>query len=213
MRIVIINASPKETEGVSSLLIQRLLPFLKNCEYGVLSAEGKRDLKTVRRILRAADGLILVTPVSCGSLPSSFLALLGDMEMHALKREMPVCAVIHGESPEIQSYTHAENMLKIWSEKCHVQLRMTLVVTGSDQMAFWKDIPAGSPVVWKLNAALEQIPQALQGEEKGIVPLSAGSSFLYKKRLEHVWKEELSQNGLTRSDAVKKLDENSFINE
>lgn len=212
MRIVIINASLKKEDSVSDILIERLIPFLKGNAYGVLPAAEPMDHRTRRTIMKAADAMILVTPVSWNGLPSSLMTLLSDMEMHTLKRNIPVCTVIHDEQTDLKSLEHAENMVKIWCEKCQLHLCMNILIAGSDQMMAWKNIPAGNQTMKETDAAFQQLADALKGNEKEDIRIPAGSVFLYKRSMEHYWKKELAMNGLRKSDASEKLNENSFIN-
>lgn len=212
MKIVIVNASLKKEDSISGLLTERLIPFLKGNSYGVLHTSEPMDHRTRRAILKAADALVIVTPVSCGGIPSSLIALLSEMEMHALKRNIPVCMVIHGEQTDLKDLEHTENMLKIWCEKCHLHLCMNLLIAGSDQLMLWKDIPSGNLIMRKTDAAFRQLADALNGNEKEDVRIPAGSLFVYKRSMEHYWKKQLAKNGLRKSEAFQRLNENSFIN-
>lgn len=211
MKIVIVNASLKKENSISELLTERMIPFLKGNAYGVLNVTEPMNHRTRKTILKAADALILVTPVSWGGIPSSLTALLSDMEMNALKRNMPVCTIIHGEQTDLKSLEHVRNMLKIWCEKCHLHLCMNLLIAGSDQMMAWKNIPVGNQTMKKTDEAFQQLAEALNGNEKEDVCIPAGSVFLYKHSMERYWKKELTMNGLRKSDASDRLNENSFI--
>lgn len=211
MKIVIIDASLQE-EGVSSVVIRRMIPFLKGNAYGILHTAEPMEHRIQRKILKAAEAIIIVTPVSCGGLPSSLMALLSEMEMHAMRENMPVCTIIHDEQTDRKCLEHAENMLKIWSEKCHVHLCMNLLISGADQLLLAKNIPVGNQTMKETDQALEKLADALRGNEKEDIHISTGSSFVYKRSMEHYWKKELALNGLRKSDASVRLNENSFKN-
>lgn len=211
MKVVIVNASLKEKDSVSSLLIERFVPFLKDCEYGILpAADCQMNRKTVRSVLRAADAFLIVTPVSCGGLPSFLSGLMSEMEFHAGKQNIPLCTVIHGEEYDPSSYQHALNQLKIWSEKCHLHQCMNVLIGGSDELRFLKDVPAGNRTMRKTDHAFAELADALKGAEKPDFSFSTGSSFLYKRTMERYWKKELYRHGLEKSDAFEKINENSF---
>lgn len=210
MKIVIINASLKKEESISSSLIDRMIPFLKGNAYGVLQTADPPDRRAQRSVLKAAEALVIVTPVSWGGIPSSLTALLSEVEMLALKQNIPVCTLIHGEQTDWKNLQHAENLLKIWCGKCHLHLCMNLLVAGSGQLMFRKNIPAGNQTMRKTDHALKELADALKGNEKEDIHISAGSSFVYKRSMEYYWKKELSENGLKKSDAVARLNENSF---
>lgn len=209
MRVVVINASLKKEEGISSLLIERMIPYLKDCEYGVLKVSDFIDKKVLRRILKAADAFVIVTPVSWGGLPSSLSGLLSEMEFLPVKQNIPVCTVIHGEQYDPSSFMHAENILRIWSERCHLHLCMNILIGGSDQLPALKSISSGTGVFRKADHAFRDLAEALQNQEKPDQSFSIGSSFLYKRTMEKSWKKELERNGQNRSG---KVNENSFNN-
>ena len=200
MRIVLIDSSLSEDREISSFLIDRMLPFLKGCEYGILHISDPMDERMRRNILKAADGIVIITPLSCGGLPSSLSALLSEMEMKAMKRNIPVCSVLYGESMAGQEYVHAENILKIWKEKCRVHLCMNIRIQGAGTLHFMKNIPVGNGILRKMNHAFSEMSDALKGNEKNDVIITAGSSFLYRKLMESYWKKKLQENGKHRPE-------------
>lgn len=212
MRVVIINASLKKEESVSSLLIARMIPFLKDCEYGVWKLSQPMDHQTRQLILKAADAFVIVAPVSMGGIPSLLSGLLSEMEFSPIRRNIPVCAVLHGEQEDPESLEHEKKILQIWSEKCQMHLCMNILIGGADQMLFMKNIPDGNGFMHKLNHAFEELSDALKGNEKEDVSFSLGTPLIYKRMMERRWKKELARHGLNKTDGAGRITENSFIN-
>lgn len=192
MRIVFIDGSLSE-EKDAAFLIERMIPFLKKNEYGIMRTCEPMDRKVRRNILKAAEGIVIVTPLISGNLPSSLTALLSEMEMQALKRDIPVCSVIYGESMDRKTYEHAENVLKIWGDRCHVRLCMNIQIQGSGQLRLMKDLPVTSGFMRKMNRAFADLAEALNGNKKEDVVVTTGSAFLYRRRMEAYWKKELQK--------------------
>lgn len=210
MRLVIVNASGQEDDQVSSVLIEKMKPYLNNCEYGILRTNEHVDQKLLRSILKAADAFVIVTPVSFGGIPSSLLGLLSEMEFTLIRRDIPVSTVIYSDQQDLESFEHATHILKIWSGRCHVHLCMNIRISGTDQLK--TDHPTGNAFIRKLNHTYQEMTDALQGNEKEDISFSTGPSFISKRRMESYWKKELSLHHLEKSDAMKQIDENSYMN-
>lgn len=211
MRVVMINASLKKEGSVSSLLIERMIPYLKDCEYGIWKLSDPMDHRTRERILKAADAFVIVTPVSMGGIPSLLSGLLSEMEFSLTRKNIPVCTVLHGEQEDASLLEHERNILKIWSKKCQMHLCMNILIGGSDQLLFMKNIPDGNASLHKLNHAYAELADALKGNEKEDVSFSLGYPFVYKKMMERKWKKELAGHGLSKIDGAGRITENSFI--
>jgi multimeric flavodoxin WrbA len=76
MKITIMNASPKEENSASQQLIDRLIPFLKGNEYGVLQVRQGMDEDLALKAAELSDAWIIVAPMYLSSLPSSMIALM-----------------------------------------------------------------------------------------------------------------------------------------
>ena len=96
MKIVFVCGSPKE-DSLSAKIIEQMIPYVKGHQYGILNVDENLNRHTALQIMDMADGIVFVSPVYMGSLPSSMLGFLSDLELHMRERKARVTAIVHGD--------------------------------------------------------------------------------------------------------------------
>ena len=66
MKIVFVNGSPKGNNCISQKIIDRLIPYCKGHQYGILSVNEDMDRNMALQIMNMADGIVIVSSVYAG---------------------------------------------------------------------------------------------------------------------------------------------------
>lgn len=206
MRVVFINASPKEGGSLSSLLIEKMIPYIRGHQYGVLNVREDMDRHMAVQVLNMADAIVVVSPVSFGSLPSRLLGLFSETEMHMHDGGIPVCAIVHGDLYETDDVCSSMEVIKRWCERAHLEWITGIGAAGADGFL----TGTGSfPHRW--NSALKNMAQALV-DKNGISEeiFSIGIRMFYKHTMEQSHRRRIHDNGLETRDMNSRITDSTL---
>lgn len=201
MRITIMNASPKKESSASQQLIDRLIPFLKEDEYGILQVNQNMDESLALTAANLSDAWIIVAPIYIYSLPSSMLAFLDDLEAKVRKKGVRVGAVLQCGFYEADNTKLAMQVIQQWCQRNGYTFAAGIGIGGGGCIQGLTKMPTGKLLMKPLKPAYENFVKALHGGEMSetyfSVPMPKG---LYQWMAEGQWKKAIRQQGLEAKD-------------
>lgn len=212
MKISIINASPKEKESASKLilnyLIARLSPVAQVETYHI---NGRKAIDTIIPQIFNADAVVIAIPLYMDSLPSHLLEPLVEMERYTknnnLVHKPVVYVIVNGGFYEGRNSLIAINMMKHWCKKAQLPWGQALGIGGGDMYSGLSGLPIGKGPSRNLGNALDKMAETINelGVEETMlsspnIPRLAwrmGASIL-------VWNKRGKANGLSKQDLKQK---------
>lgn len=144
MKITLMNASPKAEHSGSQQLIDRLIPFLKGDEYGILQVNPQMKEDLAVKAVMASDAIVIVSPIYVSSLPSSMLALMDVIEARVQKKELKVAVILQCGFYEAENTELAMELIKQWCRQNKYDFLGGIGFGGGGALLGMKDIPTES---------------------------------------------------------------------
>lgn len=193
MKIVFVNGSPKGEAGISQKIIDRLIPFCKGHQYGILQIQEDMDRNMALQIMNMADGIVIVSPVYAGVIPSVLLGFLSDLEMHMMERKARVSAIVHGDLFDSDDCLNALGVVESWASHTGLTFCNGLGIGGSDQFYV-------SAAGFENRHLKQGMADIMRSVEQGIilpsVCISLGNRMLYRRNMESMHRAKMAENGI-----------------
>lgn len=193
MKIVFVCGSPKGENSLSMRLIEQMIPFLKGHQYGVLQLSEDLNRHTALQIMDMADGIILVSPVYFGGLPSALLGFLSDMELHMQERRARVSAVVHGDLTDPEDTMNTLSIIERWSLKTGLSYKTGLGIGASDALSIKQEAFHNQHLQNGLQHCMEGV---LQNQDYPSFMIMIGNRMAYRRLMENHYRKKMSDNGI-----------------
>lgn len=193
MKIVFVNGSPKGDAGVSRKIIDRLIPFCKGQQYGILHISEQMDRNMALQIMNMADGIVIVSPVYAGVIPSVLLGFLSDLEMHMIERRARVSVIVHGDLFDSDDCLNALGVMESWASHTGLMFCNGLGIGGSDQF-YVSD--AGFENRHLKEGMRNVMTSLIQGSIFPSLCVSMGNRMLYRRNMENMHHAKMEENGV-----------------
>jgi multimeric flavodoxin WrbA len=201
MKITLMNASPKAEHSGSQQLIDRLIPFLKGDEYGILQVNPQMKEDLAVKAVMASDAIVIVSPIYVSSLPSSMLALMDVLEARVQKKELKVAAILQCGFYEAENTELAMELIKQWCRQNQYDFLGGIGFGGGGALLGMKDVPTGKLFLKQLPQAYEALYQSLHdGQAKENYFSIAMPKWLYAFIANHNWKTMIKAEGGSSKD-------------
>lgn len=223
MKIVFVNGSPKGNNCISQKIIDRLIPYCKGHQYGILSVNEDMDRNMALQIMNMADGIVIVSPVYAGGIPSVLLGFLSDLEMHMSEKKARVSAIVHGDLFDSDDCLNALSIVEAWTSHTGLAFCNGLGIGGSDQFMV---SDAGFDNRHLKEGMADIMRSIIQGVSLASRCVSPGNRMLYRRNMETLHHAKMEENGVEpdtwnvriarlfrSSSAVKKDAENENVSE
>ncbi len=205
MKITLMNASPKAEHSGSQQLIDRLIPFLKGDEYGILPVNPQMKEDMAVKAVLASDAIVIVSPIYISSLPSSMLALMDVIEARVHRKELKVAAILQCGFYEAENTELAMELIKQWCQQNEYDFLGGIGFGGGGALLGMKDMPTGKMFLKQLPQAYEALYQSLHdGQEKENYFSIAMPKWLYTFAADHNWRSMIKASGLHPKDLAAK---------
>ena len=193
MKIVFVNGSPKGDASVSQKIIDRLIPFCKGQQYGILHISEEMDRNMALQIMNMADGIVIVSPVYAGVIPSVLLGFLSDLEMHMMERKARVSVIVHGDLFDSDDCLNALGVMESWASHTGLMFCNGLGIGGSDQF-YVSD--AGFENRHLKEGMRNVMASLIQGNILPSLCVSMGNRMLYRRNMENMHPAQMEDNGV-----------------
>lgn len=205
MKITILNASPKAENSVSQQLIERMLPYLADEEYGILALNAQMDENFAVNVINASDAVILVAPVYMAGLPSSAVAGLDLIEAKFKKKDLKVSAVLHSGNYEKQNTVPALDLVRHWCTRNGYTYIGGVGIGGGEIISAMTKLPMEYGPFRRLDQAYTSLVQSLKdGAGKDTCFSILGPRWFYMHWIRRHWKKEAKKNGITSHELSQK---------
>ena len=201
MRITIMNASPKGDNSTSKQLIDRLIPFLGEDEYGILHVNPNMDEKLALTAANLSDAWIIVSPIYISGLPSSMTALMDLLEAKAGRQGVKVAAILQSGFYEKENCQPAMELIQYWCRRNGYTFAGGFGLGGGSALQGMTKVKTGKSFLKPLRPAYQDLMQALRsGEEKENFFSIGMSKWFYVWMAERQWKKQIHAQGLETKD-------------
>lgn len=204
MKICIINGSPKISKNTSELLIEYLIPFIKENEITTCNVCKADFSETLFSQIQNSEILIFAFSLYIDSIHSQLLKFLTELEKRGFcnKNINVYCIINNGFFEGIQNHIAAD-IIKNWCKAVGLTYGQTLGIGAGEMLPFLKDIPLGYGPNKNIGIALQELSRNIlslsQGEDLFISPNFP--RFLWKISASlYVWYPRAKKNGLKRKN-------------
>lgn len=209
MKISIINGSPKAGNSTSELLIEYLMPFIKDNDIITYKVCKATLSKAQFSQIQSSEVLIFTFPLYIDSINSSLLNFLIELQKRGFEnKNINVYCIINNGFYEGRQNQVAADIMKNWCKSTGLIYGQTLGVGAGEMLPFLKDIPLGHGPNKNIGIALQKLSQNImslnQGDDLFLSP--NWSRFLWKIQASLcVWYPRAKKNGLKKKELKTKL--------
>lgn len=195
------NASPKEENSASQQLIDRLIPFLKGNEYGVLQVRQGLDEDLALKAAELSDAWIIVAPMYLSSLPSSMIALMDVLEAKICKKGIKVCGILQCGLYDPANTRMSMELIRLWCARNGYTYTGSVGIGAGACLNGLKKCPTGRYFLKALRPAYVSLVASLtSGEEKETFFSVGLPKWLYVYLAQRQWEKGILAQGLEKKD-------------
>lgn len=201
MKIVFVCGSPKE-DSLSAKIIEQMIPYVKGHQYGILNVDENLNRHTALQIMDMADGIVFVSPVYMGSLPSSMLGFLSDLELHMRERKARVTAIVHGDLFDTDDPMNALSIYERWAVRVGLTFMSGLGIGGCDALMIRESAFSNKHLS---NGLQNCILSVINNQIFQSCTLSIGNRMAYRRMMENYYHTRMEANGVEPDTLNAKL--------
>lgn len=208
MKLTIVNGSPRHGKSNSGLLVELLLPFIKEKNEVNITHVGnyKSVDKYIDEIVKA-DMLVFAFPLYVDSIPSHILYLMERISENHRNNTLIIYVIMNNGFYEGKQNHIAIQQMKLWCCDNGFVWGQGIGCGAGEMLPFLKKVPLGHGPTKNLGDALEafaiNINRRGTGEELYINP--NWPRFIWKHQANRMyWIPKAKKNGLKKKDIFKK---------
>lgn len=192
MKIVFVCGSPKEN-SLSMKIIDQMVTYVKGHQYGILHVDENLNRSMALQIMDMADGIVFVSPVYMGSLPSALLGFLSDLELHMRERKARITAIVHGDLFDTDDTMNALSIIERWSAKMGLTFMSGLGIGGCDALNIRESAFSNKHLSNGLQNCMLSI---INNHVFQSCTVSIGNRMAYRRMMENYYHGLMEENGV-----------------
>lgn len=208
MKICIINGSPKGGKSNSELLIEYVMPQLKEQTIEIYNISRKQLTEEQYDSIQNCDALIFVFPLYIDSIPAHLLRFLIELEKRTFNNEntMVYCMLNNGFFEGKQNAVAIEQV-RLWCKAVGLKWGQGIGIGAGEMQPFLKSIPLGHGPNKNVGRAIMELSGNVLGRRSGENILVSPNWPRLCWRIQSstlVWYPRAKANGLSKKEMYQR---------
>lgn len=208
MRITLVNASPKQKNSASAVVLAILKKYL-GCEAAeFIWNKQSAEEKEIQEIIES-DVIIFAFPLYIDSVPSHLLRCMIQVEEYAKKhpteKKPMLYVILNNGFFQGKQNASAIEVMRHWAKHCGFLFGQAAGIGGGGMISFIQSVPDGhgpkKNICMVLKKMSENILEGKSGEN--LITEPNYPAWAYKMQAEYGWRAQARKNGLKARDLNK----------
>lgn len=208
MRITLVNASPKQKNSTSAVLLGILKKYL-GCEAAEFIWNKKRATERQIQEMMQSDVVVIAFPLYIDSVPSHLLRCMVQAEEyakeHPTEKKPMLYVVLNNGFFQGKQNVPAIEVMRHWANHCGLLFGQAAGIGGGGMISFIQSIPDGHGPKKNICMVLQKMSKnILEGKSgKDLITEPNYPAWAYKMQAEYGWRAQARKNGLKARDLNK----------